>query len=155
MWAYATRTLTQSGAAVTAAVAGSTLNIRRGDTYNATLSSLTFTADATRTESWFTIKTSRGDADSASILMITEDEGLTVLNGAAATTATDASITIDATAGTIAIMIKPAATVQLLRQSAMHYDVQELTSTGVINTITDGDEKANIIEDVTRATTDV
>jgi len=149
VWAYATRTLTQSAAAVTAALAGSTVTILRGDTV-----SIAFTALGNVTgyqAVWFTVKASPGvEADADSLIMAKTATGLVYLNGAAATTAGDASVTVtDATTGAVTVLLKAAATAALTPQAGLAYDVQWKDATGQIFTLTTG--TANITADTTRA----
>lgn len=147
IWAYATRTLTQSAAQIAAVVAGSTLTVQRGDTLSAALTGLG-SIDG-RTKLWFTVKRSLDDADTASIVQIEETAGLLHLNGAAGT-AIQGNITVDdASAGDITITLAAAAAAQLPLGS-YSYDVQWVTASDEVHTLTAG--TARIVADVTRAT---
>lgn len=148
VWAYATRTLTQSAAAVTAAVSGSDITILRGDTVVIALTGLG--SITTRTKLWFSIKDlPKSQADTAAIIELEETGGLLRLNGATTTTSYATLVVNDATAGDITVTLKPAATAQLSIQDNLQYDVQVLTAAGVVTTLTLG--VADITEDVTRA----
>lgn len=149
-WAYATRTLTQSATTVSAALAGDTISILRGDT-----TSIAFTGLGNITgysKLWFAVKSdSRNDADTASIIYVTLAGGLIYLNGAAASTATDASMTVvDATTGAVTVTLKAALTAALQVQGGLSYDVQWLDGDGHIHTLTSG--TAAVTADVARAT---
>lgn len=147
IWAYATRTLTQSAAQVAAVVAGSTLTVQRGDTLSASLTGL---GDITgRLKLWWTVKGDTASADTAALVMIEETAGLVYLNGAAGT-AIQGDITVDdQSAGDITITLAATATAAL-PPGSYSYDVQWATATGAIHTLTSG--TARIVADVTRAT---
>jgi hypothetical protein len=112
VWAYATRTLTQSGAQVVAAVSGSRLSLTNRVTFTATLTGLTI--PATWSKVYLTAKRGLRDADSAAILQIVASnpaapasDGVTVYAAGAPTVAqrTMASLTVDHSGGTVAIVI--------------------------------------------------
>ena len=148
VWAYATRTLTQSAAAVTAAVSGSDITILRGDTVVIALTGLGNIS--TRAKLWFSIKDlPKSQADTAAIIEVEETGGLLRLNGTATTASYATLVVTDATAGNITVTLKPAATAQLSIQDNLSYDVQTMTAAGVVTTLTLG--VADITEDVTRA----
>jgi len=147
VWGYATRTLTQSAASVTSAVSGSTLTVLRGDTFTGAITGL---GDiSSRSKLWFTVKEDKDDADTAAIIQIDEANGLLYLNGASATAGNGSISVDDENAGDITITIKPAATDDLNVTSGLYYDIQVLTSGGVVSTLTSG--TCNITADVTRA----
>lgn len=151
VWANSTRTLTQSASAVTAAVSGSTISIKRGDTFSG---SLTGIGDiSSRSKLWFTVKIHSDDADTASIIQIEESAGLIYLNGTdASARAANGSITVtDASAGDITIALDEAETEDLVIRSGMLYDVQMLTAASVVTTMTEG--TCNVTADVTRIIT--
>jgi hypothetical protein len=146
VWSYSSRTLTQSAASVAAVLAGSDITIQRGDTETISLTNIGALTGYTKL--WFTVKARKSQADSASLLQIEIAGGLLYLNGAAASTATDGSITIsDQATGDISIVIKAAATA-VLEPGTYFYDVQMLTASGV-TTLTDG--SFTVEGDVTRA----
>ncbi|MGD8499061.1 MAG: hypothetical protein PVJ86_00345 [Phycisphaerales bacterium] len=151
VWGYADRTLTQSAASVTAAVSGSDLTIRRGDTFTAAITGLGSIAN--RSKLWFTVKDSKSESDNDALIQIEATAGLTRFQGAAYGTAADGSITIDdEDAGDITITIKPAATTLLWYDAdeEFYYDIQVLTTVPSISTLTEGD--LTVERDVTRAT---
>lgn len=146
IWAYAPRTLTQSAAQVAAAVQGSDLVCKRGDTFTASLTGIG--ALTGRTKLWFTVKGNKAQADTAALLQIVEGTGLTVLNGAAAT-ASQGSLTVtDASLGNVTIVLDEEATALLRPSAHYYYDIQMLSAGGVV-TRTEGDFEVH--EDVTRA----
>jgi hypothetical protein len=152
IWASPTRTLTQSAASVTAAVAGSTISIARGDTVSIALTGL---GDLTgNSKIWFTAKSSYSDDDAEAIIQVEKTLGLAYLNGAAAVTATDASLVVDVLlTGNITITLKPALTSVLEPVIGLYYDIQMLGGDGHIHTLTTG--SCNVIgtADITRAIT--
>jgi hypothetical protein len=136
--AYApVRTLTQSAAAVAATVAGSDITILRGDTTTIALTGLGSLTN--RTEIWFTTKNDLSLDDTTAVVQVSETGGLLYLNGASATTSTDASLTVsDANAGNLTIVLKASATKRLLAPNTMKYDVQIRKTDGTITTLTQG-----------------
>lgn len=145
VWASTSRTLTQSAASVATAVAGSTITFTRGVINTITLTGLTF--DAARTKCWFTVKIAHDDEDTESVMQIEETAGLLYLNGAAASTAADGSLTISGTTATI--VLKTASAASLLVRSGMVYDIMELVA-GEKYQITEA--AANVDAEVTRRT---
>lgn len=149
IWTYETRTLTQSAASVVAAVSGSDLSIKRGDTYTATLTGLTLSGATTM---WFTVKDSLRKADALAILQIewTAAGGseLLYVNGAAAADGTKASLTPDLGAGSLVITIDESVTDDLIPHDSLGYDVQILVG-GTVTTVTEAD--CAVTADVTRA----
>jgi hypothetical protein len=149
VWAYATRTLTQTSAAVAAALTGSTITIRRGDTLTVSIAGLGSLAG--RTKLWIAAKADRGHPDAAALFLIEETSKLSVINGTPATTSTNGTLTVtDAVAGDITIVLAGAETAKLAELTGGAYDVQILEAAGP-RTLTDG--TLNITLDVTRATT--
>lgn len=151
IWSYASRTLTQNAATTAAQVAGSDIVLTRGDTLSAPLTGLGNLTSYTTLD--FTVKVNQADPDTAAIVRIRKNlsatnDGLLTLNGAAATTAADGSITInDATLGNITVTLKAADTAQLAINDLV-YDVQMITAAGVA-TLTSG--VFSVVADVTRA----
>jgi hypothetical protein len=149
VWAYASRTLTQSAAAVAAVMAGSDISVRRGDTTTISLTGIGSLVG--RTKLWFTAKADIQDSDSLAVLQITESGGLVVLNGASPTTGQTATLTVTNEAeGNVTIVITALATAVLSPFTAGAYDIQMLVASGVA-TLT----AANfaVTADVTKATT--
>lgn len=149
VWAYATRTLTQTSAQVTDALEGEDLTIHRGDTYNATLTGLSDLAG--RKKLVFTAKKIPiSDADTAAVIQITEAGGLLWLNGAAYATVAHGSLTVGGGGDSVAIMIHGIATAQLAVGKIWSYDLQVISATDDPITVAVG--KLNVESDVTRAT---
>lgn len=152
VWANTTRTLTQSAAAVTAAVSGSDITILRGDTLVAALTGLGSLSGYVSID--FTVKGDKADEDSEAIIRIRKNasgsgDGLLRLNGAGVSAASAGSITIDDEGdGDITVTLAASSTDDLVVRSGLYYDVQLITSTAV-STLTDGD--ADVTADVTRA----
>ena len=90
IWAYATRTLTQTGAQVAAAVDGSDLVITKYVTFDATLTGLSLTG----TPVYWMVKQHVEDADNDALIAISSVTGLTRINKRAAVTAGNGSITV-------------------------------------------------------------
>jgi hypothetical protein len=149
VWAYATRTLTQSAASVAAVVAGSALTIQRGDTTSISLTGMG--SIAARTKLWFTIKATKYDDDTQAQVLAEETAGLVYVAGRAPTTGETCVMTVtDAAAGNVTIVLSAAATKALTAGSDRVWDVQMLTASGV-TTMTNG--SATISADVTQRIT--
>ena len=147
VWSESTRTLTQSAASIVAAVSGSDLTIKRGDSLSASITGLG--ALTGYTTIWFTVKNQMSDADSESIIQIDTDTGLVYLNAEAAANAANGSITIDdAVAGDITITLDESETDDLVPHRGLYYDVQMLNG-GDVTTLTEG--LCRIAGDVTRS----
>jgi hypothetical protein len=135
IWATAGRTLTQSAAAVAAAMSGSVLAITRAVSFSATISGLTI--PATWDKIYLTVKQSAQDIDSASVLQIVETavpaatDGITYVNGVAATVPQRAygSLTVNQAAGTIDIVIMDDGTL-LTPVGSFTYDIKCLLADG-------------------------
>jgi len=148
VWSYDERTLTQSGAQVAAAVAGTTITLLRGDELILPLTGLGNMAS--RTKLWFTLKSDLNHADDQAILQVEETAGLLYLN-AQPGIANLASLTVDdEVEGDITIRIDPAASAQLKVASGLYYDVQKRNAPGEIATMTQA--AAAVTGDVTRRT---
>lgn len=150
VWEWTPRTLTQTAASVVSAVSGSGITITRGDSFSGSLTGMGSIAN--RSKLWFAVKWNKGDADANALVLIEETSGLVYVNGAAAETATNGSITVVVEDdGDITIVIDEAETANFAEASVLYYDVQVLTTDGDVNTLTSGD--ASVILDVTRAIT--
>ena len=151
VWAYGTRTLTQTAAEVAAAVAGSTLTIHRGDTFTATLTGLGSLADYVSLD--FTVKSKRSDDDDSAVVRIRLNatglgDGLLRINAAEAGTPGNGSITIDdLAAGDVTLTLAADETEGLTPHVGYFYDIQMITATAV-ETLTAG--TCNVTADVTR-----
>lgn len=152
VWAYASRTLTQSAASVAEAVQGSTLTIHRGDTVTATLTGLGSLADYVSLD--FTVKSKRSDDDDSAVVRIRLNatglgDGLLRINAAEAGTPGNGSITIDdLAAGDVTLTLAADETEGLTPHVGYFYDIQMITATAV-ETLTAG--TCNVTADVTRA----
>ena len=147
IWSYGTRTLTQSAASVMAAVSGSDLSIRRGDSFSTSITGLGDISG--RTKLWFTIKEKGSDMDSAAIVQVEETAGLLYINGGVAATSGNSTITVDdEVAGDITITLNEVETAKLKPNNSLIYDVQVLDSSGVLTLSAAG---AIVPADVTRA----
>lgn len=139
-------TLTIAGATLAAALSGTTVTIRRGDSLSLAITGLGNIF--TRTKLWFTVKTVDAQVDTAAIIQIEETAGLLYLNGAVAETPANGNITVDdAVAGDITITLDEVETDDLV-PNALTYDVQVLSGSDV-TTLTEG--IANVVADITRA----
>lgn len=148
VWGYSSRTLTQSAASVTAAVSGSSITAHRGDSLSASLTNIGALTGYSKL--YFTVKSDKGDADTASIIQIELSDGLKYINGAVATTALNGSITIDDEAtGDVTIALDEVETAKL-SPGVYSYDIQMVTASAV-STLTYG--TFEVTADVTRATT--
>lgn len=136
VWSVSSRTLTQSATQVAAAVSGSAISVNSYTTWDIDLTDI---GDiSARTKLYFTAKTDPDNQpDSAAIVHILLSEpadaatdGLLYIDGAAATTATDGSITVtDETSGDITITVSADVTGITKRQG--RYGVKMVTATGV------------------------
>jgi hypothetical protein len=134
------------------ATAAGAITRRRGNTWSI---ALTLGAVTDYTSLWFTVKRSYDDADSAALLHVKLNspsvaDGLLYVNGAAATDATKASITVS-NAGTGAIVVAVDETItDDLAPGTYYYDAQVLI-TGAVTTPDSG--TFTITADVTRSVT--
>lgn len=146
IWGHGSRTLTQSAGQVAAAVQGSVITLQRGDSISLSLTDL---GDITgNSKLWFGVKSSLSAADAASQLLVERTAGLLYVNGAAAISAGNGTITVDdAASGDITIAIQEAETVNLVA-GTYTYEVQVLNA-GSVTTLVRG--TCTIEEDVVRA----
>lgn len=148
VWTYVTRTLTQLISAVSPppVVSGSSIALKRGETWTIPVTDLGSLVGATKI--WFTIKEQWSDTDPESLVMVELTGGLVWINGTAATPS-DGTLTVnDVNAGDLTIVVKPAATTLLTPSNNLVWDIQTYTA-GVVHTLTEGE--ARISGDVTRA----
>jgi hypothetical protein len=148
VWAYGTRTLTQTAATIAAAISGGTITIHRGDSLSA---SITGMGDISgRSKLWFTVKAEHDDTDAQSIIQIEETAGLVYLNAAdASARAANGSITVtDEDAGDITIALDETETDDLVPIRRLYYDVQMLTAAGAVTTL--ANDLAVVTGDITR-----
>jgi hypothetical protein len=150
VWTYATRTLTESSTASTDSDTAGSISRRRGDSWSI---SLTLGAITGYTSLWFTIKGAYSDLDPAAILQVKKNasgsgDGLLYANGAAASDATKASITVnDVSTGAITIAVDESITDDLA-PAQLVYDAQ-VSISGNVTTPDSG--TFTITADVTRA----
>jgi hypothetical protein len=137
VWEYAARTLTQSAASVASAVAGSTITATRGDTLSVSLTNIGALTNYDKI--WFTVKADEADTDAQSLIQIELTDGLKYINGAAAVTSANGSITIDDEAtGGVTIALDEVEMAKLALGS-YHYDIQILRTTGIaVSTLSSG-----------------
>ena len=149
IWAYSVRTLTQSAASVVATVSGSDITCTRGDSLSASLTDVGALTGYSKI--YFTVKRDHDDADAVSIIQIEKTAGLKYIDGGAATTAANGSITIsDEATGDITVALDEAETAKL-DPGVYFYDVQIVRSAGTVSTLTEG--SFTVSADVTRAVT--
>lgn len=149
VWGWASRTVSQSGAQVSAAVSGSLITLLRGDYISIALTGL---GDiSSRTKLWFTVKSILSQPDTSALIQIAESTGMSRLNGAPVASSSYGSITVtDAVTGAVTIIIKSTASAYLDPATGLFYDVQMLTANGPITLISGN---ASVVADVTRTTT--
>lgn len=99
---------------------------------------------------WFTLRRRESDTEANSLVQISLTQGLLIVNGAPASTASNGSITIsDDTNGDVVILVKPAETVNFPIMQNLHYDLKVLRSSGSVELI-HYSNKFSIGKDVTR-----
>lgn len=88
---------------------------------------------------WFTVKSDEADTDEQSLIQIELSDGLKYINGAAAVTSANGSITIDDEAtGDVTIALDEVETAKLAPKQ-YHYDIQILRTTGIaVSTLSSG-----------------
>lgn len=149
VWAYATRTLTQTAAQIAAIVSGSAITLHRGETLSISLTGIG--ALTGRAKLWFTAKSGTPDPDSAALIKIEESAGLQIIDGAVAATAANGSITVtDAAAGDLTIVLTPVESAKLPPVTSGVWDIQMRDGSGNITTKVSGTLVVNA--DVTRET---
>ena len=148
----------QVALALAAAVSAGTITLRRGDRISLQITGLGV-LPAGRDKLWFTVKSAPvSQADSASIIQVTETGGLLYLNGlvpgtasteVSALTSADGSLTVDdATDGDVTLVLSAAASALLAQRQSLAYDLQYQDGS-TVTTLAQG--IANVVADVTRA----
>lgn len=149
VWAYATRTLTQTAAQIAAAVNGSSITIMRGDTLSASLTGIGAITGYTTLD--FMVKKQKSDLDTSAIIHIRKNasavnDGLIRINGVAGT-AGNGSITLnDQALGNITIALIASETAKLIPGLGYYYDIQKITGV-TVTTMSEG--TFNVTPDVT------
>lgn len=153
IWAYSSRTLTQSAASVAAAVAGSDITVYRGTKWSVSL--VNIGALTGWTKLYFTVRTLEEQAEVQSQCQIkltnpsAGSDGLLYFNGSNSVTAANGSITVDdEPTGDITISVA-AATTASAQTGTYYYDVKMVTASNV--TILTIGGKFTIAPDITRA----
>lgn len=145
VWTHATRTLTSTAAATTAAVDGSTLVLSITASYAATLTGMTI--PATWTKLWLTFKDMAADTDAKAILQLVVSnpgaagtDGVLYVMAAAASVAqrTLGSLVVTQAAGTVAIALDETLSAVLAARSSLVYDIKVLESGGAATILTAG-----------------
>lgn len=157
VWAYATRTLTQSAASVASAVAGDKITVYRGTTWSISLTGLGSLANYDTV--YFTAKESERDTDANAILQVKNAaSGLVRFNKAAPLAGTNGTITVDNAAnGDITITVQEEETQNAPLVPNIFYDVKGVDSDGNVDLVAvsdrDNDKGFNVEADITRAIT--
>ncbi len=127
VWAYATRTLTQSATSISDATAAGSITRMRGNTWSFTV---TLGAITGYTDIVMTARQDRSAADTASIFQIRKTTGLVYINGAAAGTAGNATVTVnDEATGSVTFTLSEAETVNI-SPCSLPYDIAVFYATG-------------------------
>lgn len=127
VWAYVTRTLTQSAASVVVAVSGSTIAVIEYTTWSISLTGLGSLAG--RTALYFTVKDSRSQTDDQAFAQVEETIGLVRIDGEEPESADSARLVVDdEIVGNITITVDVDVTGILLASG--EYDVKMITVTG-------------------------
>jgi hypothetical protein len=134
VWAYATRTLTQSAASVTAAVTGSSVTVYRGTRWSIALTGLP--TNTGYTAIILSVKRRESDADSAAIFQVRTTTGLTAFAGAPTVTAGQAAITVNSS--TAITVTCEAATTVYATPGTYSYGIKYLDSSGYPSQVSDG-----------------
>ncbi len=149
-WSYSGpvgRTLTMTHTQVQNALSGDRLVIQRGDDLSVTFTGLGSIAG--RSKLYLTIKESKDDSDDDAIIQVEETANLVRVNRAAASEATDGTLTVlDEDAGDVKLNLKGAVTA-LLSGRNLNYDIQVTHGDGRVETLTE--EKATVNKDVTQS----
>ncbi len=141
--------VTQATIAANALQSSGTVSIHRGDSYSGSFSNLGDLSG--RSKLWFTIKSSKDDADSAALVQIEEGSGLLYINSGAAGVSGNGVITVtDANNGDITVTLDEVETAKLSENSDLVYDIQLLTTGGTVTTLSA--DSAAVTADVTKAT---
>lgn len=153
VWAYASRTLTQTVTQIAAALDGDELNIQRGDKIEFTQ---TIGAITGWTKLYFYLKEAKDTADNDALIWIqvtdpadAVNDGLKRLNGASSTLSYGSLTVADETTGEIDFMLLDTASVSLVSQPDLYYGWKWVDASGNIFTKAMG--RANINEAIGEA----
>ena len=126
---------------------GDSLDLQRGDTWTITFSRLGSLAG--RDSLWFTLKDDKDDADTLAWVQIEETAGLEVINGAAAATPANGSLTVtDAALGNLTVVLEAEESAKLADVGNLYYDIQ-IYDDPTVTTMVRG--RAVMMGDTTRA----
>jgi hypothetical protein len=136
-----TATLTQSASQVGAALTGSNLVITTADRLSVSFAGVGDISD--RTELWFGFKSDRSDDDTEALILVSEGVGLEYINGAAAGTPANGSITVsDEAAGDLVVLVEGAESTKLASLPAnagkVRWSLKVLRSSGALTTLLEG-----------------
>lgn len=129
VWAYASRTLTQSSAQIAATVSGTTITLQRGDSLSIALTGLGSLTGNTKL--WFGAKSDLNAVDATAELLVERTAGLLYIHGQAPASAGSGVVTVDdAGAGNITITVDEVES-RKLTKGRYTYEVQSLISGNV------------------------
>jgi len=135
VWAYVSRTLTMTAAAIAEALEGSVVSVYQYTTWTIALTGL---GDiSARSKLYFTVKGNYDDADDedATILQVEETAGLLYIGGADAADPLMATLTVDnETTGAITVVVDDSVTGLPNQHGA--YDVKMVTASGTTEVLT-------------------
>jgi len=127
---------------------GDDLSLQRGDTWSILFYRLGDISG--RDKLWFTLKDDKGDADTAALVEIEESAGLEIINGAAADTPANGSITVtNAALGDVTVALEAVESAKLADVGNLFYDIQ-MYDDPTVTTMVRG--RAVLMGDVTRET---
>lgn len=152
VWAYTTRTLTQTAASIIAAVTGSTITQTRAVDWSFSITGMGNIA--ARDTFYFTLKRRTILPDSEALVQIEETAGLVFINGKPAGVAGAANGTLtvtDAVAGDVTVTLTAEESAKLAAEAGLDYDFKMITVAGAVQQMTAG--KFNISSVVTEAIT--
>lgn len=121
---------TSAAALISAVTDGDNLTGYRGDSFTVNFTDLGNVA--ARTKLWFTAKRKASDADDDAMIQIEETGDLLYINGAAAETAANGSLTVtDAATGDMTLVLAAVESAKMPVDKTLVYDIQMLTASGV------------------------
>ena len=127
---------------------GDDLDLQRGDTWSITFYRLGSLVG--RDKLWFTLKDDKDNTDATALVEIEETAGLEIIDGAAAGTPANGSITVtDAALGDLTVALAAVESAKLADVGNLFYDVQ-MYDDPTVTTMVRG--RAVLMGDVTRET---